>query len=225
METRGQEKYINMSSFAARLYDKLSESNGMKKGFAKIARLVAVKMTEGRLLDVSSGPGRLLLEMKEHAPQLELHGLDISKAMLKIAWKRLSTDVLLKQGNIIKTDYPSDYFDCIVSSGSFYNWDNPVEALNEIYRILKPGQTAYIYETTKEYDPEILNVNLQENLVNAGLLRWFLSPLFLKKQLKMTYTVSEFRKIVMQSDFKNSYTLERDVLGGLPIYVRIELLK
>ena len=225
METRGQEKYINMSSFAARLYDKLSESNGMKKGFAKIARLVAVKMTEGRLLDVGSGPGRLLREIKEYAPQLELHGLDISKAMLKIAWKRLSTDVLLKQGNIIKTDYPSDYFDCIVSSGSFYNWDDPVEALNEIYRILKPGQTAYIYETTKEYDPEILNVNLQENLVNAGLLRWFLSPLFLKKQLKMTYTVSEFRKIVMQSDFKNSYTLERDVLGGLPIYVRIELLK
>jgi len=225
METRGEKQYIDMSVFAASLYDKLSENNGMKSGFAKIAKYISDKMQTGKLLDVGSGPGRLLLEIKNQAPQLEVYGLDISKAMLKLAKKRVGAEANLKLGNITKTDFPDDFFDCIVSSGSFYNWDYPVEGLNEICRILKPGQTAFIYETTKEYDPELLNINLQENLVNAGLMRWLLSPLFLKKQLKMTYSVNEFREILLQSDFKNSFTLERDVLGGLPIYVRMELRK
>lgn len=214
-----------MSYFAASLYDKLSENNGMKSGFAKIAKRIAGQMQTGKLLDVGSGPGRLLLEIKNQAPQLEVYGLDISKAMLKLAKKRVGAEADLKLGNITASDYPNDFFDCVVSSGSFYNWDNPVEGLNEIYRILKPGQTAYIYETTREYDPELLNINLQENLVNAGLVRWFLSPLFLKRQLKMTYTVPEFKELLMKSNFKNSFTLERDVLGSLPIYVRMELRK
>lgn len=214
-----------MSLFAASLYDKLSENNGMKSGFAKIAKRIAGQMQTGKLLDVGSGPGRLLLEIKNQAPQIEVYGLDISKAMQKLAKKRVGLEANLKLGTITKTDYPDNFFDCIVSSGSFYIWDHPLEGLNEIYRVLKTGQTAFIYETTKEYDPELLNINLQENLVNAGLVRWFLSPLFLKKQLKMTYSVNEFREILLQSDFKKSFTLERDVLGGLPIYVRMELRK
>jgi len=225
METRGEKDYIKMSLFAASLYDKLSENNGMKRGFAKIAKRIAGQLQTGKLLDAGSGPGRLLLEIKNQAPQLEVYGLDISKAMLKLAKKRVGAEASLTLGTITATDYPDNFFDCIVSSGSFYNWDNPVAGLNEIYRILKPGQTAYIYDTTREYDPELLNINLQENLVNAGLVRWLLSPLFLKKQLKMTYSTAEINELLLKSDFKNSFTMERDVLGGLPIYVRIELRK
>ena len=225
METRGEKNFIKMPLFAARKYDRLTDVKGVNNSFSKMAGYVATQHTQGRLLDVGTGPGRLLLELKEQIPGIELHGLDISASMLKIARKRVGEDVDLKLGNITKTDYPNDYFDCIVCSGSFYNWDNPIEGLNEIYRILKPGQKAFLFETTRDYDPELLGINLHNNLAEYGQLRRIMSIMFLKKQLKMTYSTAEYNQLVLRSKFRDSYSIVRDVLGSLPIYVRIELTK
>lgn len=225
METRGEKNFIKMPLFAARRYDRLTDIRGVNNSFAKMAGYVAEHFTEGRLLDVGTGPGRLLLELKEQIPGMELHGLDISASMLKIAAQRLDGQAVLKEGNITRTGYPDDYFDCIVCSGSFYNWDAPVEGLNEIYRILKPGEKAFIFETTRDYDPDLLNINMQNNLAGYGQFRRIMSIMFLKKQLKMTYSTAEFNQLLLQSKFRDSYSIVRDVLGGLPIYVRIELTK
>ncbi|MEI6556365.1 MAG: class I SAM-dependent methyltransferase [Paludibacter sp.] len=225
METRGEKNFIKMPLFAARKYDRLTDIKGVNSSFTKMAGYVAARFTEGRLLDVGTGPGRLLLELKEQIPGMELHGLDISASMLKIAAEKLKGQAVLNEGNITKTDYPDDYFDCVVCSGSFYNWDAPIDGLNEIYRILKPGQKAYLFETTRDYDPDLLNINMQNNLAGYGQLRRFMSIMFLKKQLKMTYSTAEYNQLVLQSKFRDSYSIVRDVLGNLPIYVRIELTK
>ena len=225
METRGEKNFIKMPLFAARKYDRLTDIKGVNSSFTKMAGYVAARFTEGRLLDVGTGPGRLLVELKEQIPGMELHGLDISASMLKIAAEKLGGKAVLKEGNISKTDYPDDYFDCVVCSGSFYNWDAPIDGLNEIYRILKPGQKAFLFETTRDYDPDLLNINMQNNLAGYGQLRRFMSVMFLKKQLKMTYSTAEYNQLVLQSKFRDSYSIVRDVLGNLPIYVRIELIK
>ena len=94
-----------------------------------------------------------------------------------------------------------------------------------MYRILKPGQTAFLFETTRDFDPELLGINLQNNLVGYGQTQRILSTVFLKKQLKMTYSTAEFNELILQSKFKDNYNIVRDVLGSLPIYVRIELTK
>ncbi|MEI6753890.1 MAG: class I SAM-dependent methyltransferase [Paludibacter sp.] len=225
METRGEKNFIKMPLFAARRYDRLTNNTGVNSSFSKMAGYVAARFTEGRLLDVGTGPGRLLLELQEQVPGMELHGLDISASMLKIARDRLGEVVELKLGNICASGYPDDYFDCVLCSGSFYNWDMPVDGLNEIYRILKPGQKAYLFETTRDYDPEMLNINLQNNLKGYGQFRRLLSIMFLKKQLKMTYSTAEYNQLFLQSKFRDSYSIVRDVLGSLPIYVQIELVK
>ena len=225
METRGEKDYIKMPVFAARKYDRLTDNKGVNSSFSKMTGYVVAQCTEGRLLDVGIGPGRLLQELNDKIPGMELHGLDISAAMLKIAAERLGEKAQLKLGNISKTDYPDDFFDCIVCSGSFYNWDAPIEGLNEIYRILKPGKKAFLFETTRDYDPEMLNINVQNNLAEYGQFRRIMSTLFLKKQLKMTYSTAEFNQLVLQSKFSDSYSMVRDVLGSLPIYLRIELTK
>jgi ubiquinone/menaquinone biosynthesis C-methylase UbiE len=146
MKTRGEQQYINMPSFGAGLYDNLTSVRGVSRLFEDIARTVADVLQEGRLLDIGTGPGRLLAEFNRQIPKLELFGLDISASMLKVAAKNLEhvANVDLKLGNIVHTDYQDDFFDCMVSSGSFYNWDKPVEGLNEVYRILKPGRKAFM---------------------------------------------------------------------------------
>jgi hypothetical protein len=51
------------------------------------------------------------------------------------------------------------------------------------------------------------------------------SGYFLNKQLRMTYNIQQFNKIVEQSDSKNSVTVHQIELGNLPRYVRLELKK
>lgn len=227
MKTRGEKQYIHMPSFAARLYDNLTSVKGVNKTFNDISIFVGGILQQGRLLDIGTGPGRLLLEINNKIPQLDLFGLDISASMLDIARQNLKSidGIDLRVGNIVQTDYQDNFFDCIVSSGSFYNWDRPVDGINEIYRILQTGKTAFIFESNKNYDKALLNSRLRENLKGYNFIRKKLSKYFLKKQLRMTYSVSEFDKILKQTKFGNNYKINEIELGNLPIYVRIDLIK
>jgi ubiquinone/menaquinone biosynthesis C-methylase UbiE len=227
MKTRGEKTYINMPTFAARLYDNLTGVKGVNKGFEEIATFIVEKGIQGKLLDIGTGPGRLLLEINKVNPVIELYGLDISASMLEVARQNLQNihHVDLRVGNIIKTDFPTDYFDCIVSSGSFYNWDKPVEGINEIYRILKTGCSAFIFESYKDYNQKNLNTRLRDNLKGYRFIRKILSTYFLNRQLRMTYSLKEFDEIVKQTDFKTKYKIVKTELGNLPLYVRLELKK
>ena len=227
MKTRGEKQYIRMPAFAARLYDNLTNIKGVNKSFEEISDFIGTVLKEGNLLDVGTGPGRLIIEISRKNPLIDLFGLDISDSMLAIAKKNIRSikKVDLRLGNITKTDYPDDFFDCIVSSGSFYNWDSPVEGLNEIFRILKPGHTAYIFETRKDYNKKLLKQRLAENLSDYSFLRKKISVYFLRRQLSMTYSIPEFEALINRTKFSNRYSIQEVELGNLPFYVRMELKK
>jgi ubiquinone/menaquinone biosynthesis C-methylase UbiE len=227
METRGERQYINMPVFAAKLYDSLTSVRGVNKSFEEIAEFICTIIKEGRLLDVGTGPGRLLLEINIKNSQIELYGLDISASMLEVAKQNLGNikNVDLRTGSINHTDYPDSFFDCIVSTGSFYNWDNPVEGINEIFRILKSGNSAFIFDSHKNYDRTILQSRLKENLKGYNPLRKTLTKFFLRKQLGMTYSISDYERILPQTRFKGSFLIHQIELGNLPFYVRLDLKK
>jgi ubiquinone/menaquinone biosynthesis C-methylase UbiE len=227
MKTRGEIQYINMPPFAVRLYDNLTSVKGVNKSFEEIAEFIRNTLKQGKILDIGTGPGRLLNVINKRIPQIDLFGLDISTSMIDLAKQNLFNiaNVDLRIGNINQTDYQDNFFDCIVSTGSFYNWDNPIKGLNEIFRILKSEKTAYIFETNKDYDKELLSARLKENLKEYNLFRKTASKYFLRKQLKMTYSIKEFDQILKQTKFKDSFNVQQIELGNLPIYVRLELTK
>jgi ubiquinone/menaquinone biosynthesis C-methylase UbiE len=227
MKTRGEKRFINMPIFAARMYDNLTNIKGVNKGFEEISSLIESDLKQGRLLDIGTGPGRLLYEINKRNPKIDLYGLDISESMLYIAQQYLQNikNVDLRVGNIVKTEYQTNYFDCIISSGSFYCWDKPIEGLNEVFKILKPGKTAYIFESNGDYNKKLFGSRLKENIKEFNIVRKIISKHFIKKQLRMTYTIKEFNEILKQTDFKNSYNIVQIELGNLPIYVRLELRK
>jgi ubiquinone/menaquinone biosynthesis C-methylase UbiE len=227
MKTRGETQYINMPFFAVKLYDNLTSIKGINKSFKEIAGLIGNTINQGNLLDVGTGPGRLLFEISSRVPQINLFGLDISNSMIDLAKQNLANipNVDLRIGNINRTDFQDNFFDCVVSTGSFYNWDTPVQGLNEIYRILIPGKMAYIFDTYNDFDRKLLNDKLKENLQEYNLFRKIASKYFLRKQLSMTYSINEYNKILIQTDFKGSYRIQPIMLGNLPVHVRIELKK
>jgi ubiquinone/menaquinone biosynthesis C-methylase UbiE len=132
--------------------------------FRKYYRIIAdsIPVEEGRILDIGTGPGYLPIEIAKKYPSTEAVGIDISERMIEIAEKNsrdiANVDFVVMDAN--KLEFDDNYFDFIVSSGSSHHWRNPVRIYNEIYRVLKKGRQAWIYElcpnASKEEVKEVL---------------------------------------------------------------------
>lgn len=226
MKSRGQESFVRLPGFAARLYDRLMRTKSIDREYREIAQDLASRIDKGRVLDVGTGPGWMLLRLYQLNNQLQLYGLDISEAMVQLARDNLAgIPADFRQGNIEHTDYEDGFFDIVTCTGSFYLWDRPEQCLDEIHRILKPGQSAYLYETYKDYRHDDLRKALRKNLEQEGLLRRLITPRFLRRQLRMTYCSDEIEAIIQRSRFRQNHTMEKIGLGGLPIWLRIRLNK
>lgn len=224
MTNRGQEDFIHMPRFATRMYAVLTNIESIQRQHHEIAIDLTSQIDSGRLLDVGTGPGFLLAEISRIKPRIELHGLDISSVMVELAKERLgNVHADLRVGDIHKTDYPDQFFDVVTSTGSFYLWDEPEKGLTEIYRILKSGSSAFIFETYRDHDEQAVLKAIQSNLRNENRLRRIISPRFLMRQFQMTYTASEVEEIIKQTPFANNFAVEKIVLSGLPAWLRIRL--
>jgi ubiquinone/menaquinone biosynthesis C-methylase UbiE len=213
-----------MPAFAARLYDRMMSGPASSAHYADMARDLTAQGVGRRLLDVGTGPGRLLGEIRKLDDSVELHGLDLSSAMVDLATRKLDGQaVSLHAGSIRRTEFASDFFDVVTCAGSFYLWDEPAACLAEIHRILAPGGAAYLYETLRDCNRQAFEAALRDNLRREPLLRRLLAPRFLRKQLRMTYTAEEIRSIAAQTPFAGSATVTPISLGGLPVWARIEL--
>jgi SAM-dependent methyltransferase len=146
--------------------------------------------------------------------------------MVQVAHKNLAgIPADLCQGNIRHTDYESDWFDLVTCTGSFYLWDCPEEGLQEIYRILRPGRSAYLFDTRRDFDEDEFRRALQVNLRQENLLRRLITPYLLRKQLRMAYRVDEIAEIVKRTWFATCFAIDKITLAGLPVWLRITLTK
>lgn len=226
MSTRGERDFSKLPVFAAPMYEFLTKTNAIRLQHREIAQRLMEQLPQGRLLDIGMGPGSLLREVHLLNPQIELHGLDISDAMVALARKNLSDlEVDIRLGTIRKTEYAAEYFDLVTCTGSFYLWDDPVLCLDEIHRILKPGCRAVLFESYRDYDEAAFRKALRENVQKEPFLRRTISPVFLGRQLQMTYTVDETTRIVQQGRFSNTFGIEKISLARLPIWMCITLRK
>ena len=223
-KNRGEKLFRKFPSFAAKMYNKLMNSTPIKTQFQEIAKDLIKKQTKGTLLDVGTGPGNLLLEINKLNPKIDLSGIDISESMLRVAQNKLSElKVDLRVGNIQSTNYDSEFFDLVTCSGSFYLWNNPVQCLAEIKRILRKNGIAVFYETYRDYNKEEFKIAIKKNLKKVSPINRPFLKFFLKRQLKMTYDMQELEEIMKSSVFKNTYQLSQIRISNLPIWVRIEL--
>ncbi len=105
--------FVRMPGFGAHMYDWLAgRPRTMQLTVHEIARDLTSRIPGGRLLDVGTGHGRLLAEIRRIRPEIELYGLDISEATVRVASRNLAgLDVDLRCGNIRSNEYGSEFFD------------------------------------------------------------------------------------------------------------------
>ena len=135
---------------SAGAYDALV-ATALEGFYARVAGEVAAAHPGGELLEIGSGPGRLAVRLAREAPSMTLTGADISDAMVERAARRaagagLSERVRFEVGDVAALPLSDQEFDGVVSTLSLHHWSDPARGLDEIYRVLKPGGEARIYD-------------------------------------------------------------------------------
>ena len=198
-------------------------------------QLIARAPSEGRILDIGTGPGFMLKELHELNPSLILYGLDISESIVQIArsnLRDLGIEPLVFHGDIQEAPFKDNFFDLVTCSNSLSYWPNPIKGINEIHRILKPHGKAILFEPYKEFDFDKIEEAIEHTLKDASSVRRRLVKIFHKFVLNWgyllglkLYSAKDYEDFGNQSKFKENFSVEKISLIGTPLFVRFILTK
>lgn len=98
------------------------------------------------ILDVGCGGGWLVRELASRVPQGRAVGMDLSDEMLAHSRRNSAsvhnTEFIVGSADAIPR--PADSFDKVISVESSYYWPDPAAGIREIFRVLRPGGSAWI---------------------------------------------------------------------------------
>ena len=114
--------------------------------YGKVHQVLLNKTLElqpDQILDAGCGTGELMTKMARRWPAVNLTGLDLSHQMLAVARDKSfacpSTHLL--EGTVYQIPAATQQFDLITNTISSHFYMQFDQALNEFYRVLKPGGT------------------------------------------------------------------------------------
>lgn len=211
-------KGIGMDGFIATWYANNTRKN--IEDFRRDARKLAAEVAEGAaVLEVAPGPGYLAIELAKLG-RYTITGLDISATFVDIAranTKQAGVNVDFRQGDAAHMPFGEATFDFIVCRAAFKNFAQPVQALDEMYRVLKPGGKASIIDLRGDVSAEAVNRHV-DNMGIGGINKLLTKWAFQFMLIKRAYTKAQFQQMASQSQFK-SCTIVEDEIG---LEVRLE---
>lgn len=142
-------------------YNLLSGTNIFQQNYELVAKDIVDHCSEGNIVDIGTGPGWLLMKLYEQSSKLQVTGVDISPSMVSKARSNLekvglSGIINMKEGGADALPFADNSFDIVVSTGSIHHWKNPEAGLNEVYRVLKPGGYALLYDIVSDTPKAVL---------------------------------------------------------------------
>lgn len=159
----------------AEVFDRLS-GLGLRWLYRSVARrVVEVSPPPRDLLDIGTGPGRLLLELARRRPDAHLVGIDPSADMIDraVAHARaagIDGRVDAQVSGAEDLPFADDSFDAVVSTLSSHHWADPDKAVAEQVRVLRPGGRLWVVDLRVAI-PEQVPQALARELPPAALSR------------------------------------------------------
>ena len=169
-------KGIGMEGFIARWYAR--NTAGDMRDYRRCARDVAAQVPAGgSVLEFAPGPGYLALEIAKLG-SFRICGLDVSRTFVQIATdnaRAAGADVDFRLGDAAHMPFGDGEFDFVVCRAAFKNFADPVGALDEIHRVLRPGGKASIFDLRKDASLEAIEREIAQmklSPLNRWLTRW-----------------------------------------------------
>ena len=104
-----------------------------------------------RVLDVGCGTGELLRRVRANVPDAVLAGLDPVPEMLDVAREKLSGRDDLRVGYADRLPWNAGTFDVVVSCNMFHYISDPLTALREMARVLRPTGALVLTDWCDDY--------------------------------------------------------------------------
>jgi len=194
-------KGTGMEGRVARWYSR-TRGKDMEQ-FRQAAQDVARKLGEGsRVLEVAPGPGYFAVELAKLG-NYRLTGLDISRTLVEIARENAraaEVTVDFQLGNASAMPFGDANFDFVYCSAAFKNFTEPVEALNEMHRVLRPGGEALIMDLRKDAPLEEIERYVEQS-GRSRLDGWLTKLAFRHLLLGRAYTQGDFTRMAEESRF------------------------
>jgi ubiquinone/menaquinone biosynthesis C-methylase UbiE len=203
MQTKLERGYIGLplTGPVARWYAK-----NMRKSieqYRMAAEGVAKELPDGsQVLEVAPGPGYFALELAKLG-RYHIVGLDISETFVHMAndnAKNAGVAVEFRLGNASSMPFDSSCFDFVYCRAAFKNFSEPVKAISEMHRVLKPGGKALIVDLRKDVPTSEIDAAVAEmrlGRINSALTSW----IFKHSLLKRAYVEADFRRMASQTPF------------------------
>jgi ubiquinone/menaquinone biosynthesis C-methylase UbiE len=108
--------------------------------------------------EIGFGPGQAIKCAAQHVTHGFIAGVDLSPTMVEQAKRRNASYVRtgrveLRQGDVAALPYENASFDKIFAVNCIYFWPEPMRALREMHRVLKPQGLLAITVRVKQHAP------------------------------------------------------------------------
>jgi len=200
-----------MEGFIASWYAR--NTRGDVREYRACAEALAKQLPAGgRVLEVAPGPGYLAIELARLG-DYRVTGLDISRTFVQIAQENAraaGAAVDFRHGNASQMPFADATFDLVACRAAFKNFSDPLGALNEVHRVLKPGGRASILDLRKEATREEIAPYVDEMKLSpvSALFTKLTFRFFLTKN---AYTREAIERLAAQSRFGACEVVSRGI--------------
>jgi SAM-dependent methyltransferase len=183
-------------------YNAISQTEVFRRHYELVAEHVATHCPAGRILDIGTGPGWLLVTLRQLRQELELAGVDISPAMVATARQNMAREaagaaIEVKVAAAEALPFPDNTFHAVISTGSLHHWKDPIAALNEAYRVLGFGGCALVYDLVRNLPPAVAEASRRQFGGMRSRLLWlhsFEEPFYSPHEMEALAPLTLFRK-------------------------------
>lgn len=178
----------------------LENVEGCKEGYIKLAKLIPQNCK--KLLDLGCGTGLELREIFKKIPDLEVTGIDLTKAMLdKLKMNFPDENINLICGNYFDVPFEKETFDCAISFQTMHHFshENKISLYKKINAALKPNgmyiECDYVAKDQNEEDFLFSQFNklCKEQNIKEGEFVHFDTPCTVENQIEL-FKLSGFRE-------------------------------
>jgi ubiquinone/menaquinone biosynthesis C-methylase UbiE len=169
-----------------------------------MAAELAAKIAPGSdVLEIAPGPGYFCIELKRLG-NFKVTGLDISRTFVDIARRearQAGLEIDFQLGNASAMPFSDESFDFTFCQAAFKNFSQPVEAIAEMHRVLRPGGTAVINDLRADVTDEEMQREVDQ--MGLGTLdRWMTKWIFKTTLMKSAYGVDAMQELIARTPFK-----------------------
>ena len=194
-------KGAGMEGWLARWYARTRRND--LEDFRRQAKAVAQRLRFGcDVLEVAPGPGYFSIELAKLG-DFNITGLDISRTLIDIATenaRNAGVRIDFRLGNASAMPFAGDSFNFIYCEAAFKNFAEPVKALDEMHRILRPGGDALIVDLRSDASLDEIDA-LVKRSGRSPINAWITSWVFRRTLIKRAYTKDEFGRMAERSLF------------------------